>query len=105
MAWAGFAIFFASVADQSENLIQYVNIVGSLFYGTILGIFMCAFFVKYVKGTAVFIGAIVAEACILGLYFFSDVAFLLYNIIGCLIVVIVALIIQVFQNKIARPAN
>ncbi len=104
VAWAVFAVIFASIADQSENLIQYVNIIGSLFYGTILGIFLCAFYIKYLKATAVFWGGIVAELIILYLYFRTDVAFLLYNIVGCLSVVLVALVIQTIQNA-NRPAN
>lgn len=98
--WALFGMGFATIANQSENLIQFVNIVGSLFYGTILGIFVSAFYIKYLKATAVFYAGIVAEMIILYLYFFkrNDVAFLLYNIIGCLCVIVVAVLIQVIQN-------
>ena len=99
VGWAVFAIFFASLANQAENLIQFVNIVGSLFYGTILGIFLSAFYIKYLRSTAVFLAAIIAELIILYLYFYTDVAFLLYNIIGCLAVIILAFIIQLFQNN------
>lgn len=102
--WAVFAMFFASVADQSENLIQFVNIIGSLFYGTILGIFLSAFYIKYLHSTAVFWAAIVAELVILYLYFFTEVAFLLYNIVGCLVVIFLAFILQFLQNE-SRPAN
>ncbi len=97
--WAVFAMMFASLANQSENLIQYVNIVGSLFYGTILGIFLSAFYLKYLKSTAVFWAAIIAEMIILYLYFFTDVAFLLYNIIGCLAVIGMAFVFQFIQSK------
>ncbi len=99
--WAVFAMVFASMANQAENLIQFVNIVGSLFYGTILGIFICAFYIKYVKSTAVFFAGIVAEMVILYLHFFhrEQVAFLMYNIIGCLVVVIIALLIQLTENS------
>jgi uncharacterized sodium:solute symporter family permease YidK len=98
--WAIFAMGFANIANQAENLIQFVNIVGSLFYGTILGIFLSAFYIKYLKSTAVFYGGIVAEALILYLYFFQRdaVAFLHYNYIGCGVVVMVALIIQFITN-------
>lgn len=94
--WAVFGMLFASIANQAENLIQFVNIVGSLFYGTLLGIFVTAFYIKYVKSTAVFYSAIAAEAVILYLYFFrrTEVAFLLYNIIACAIVVLLSLAIQ-----------
>jgi Na+/proline symporter len=97
--WAVFAMLFASVADQAENLIQFVNIVGSLFYGTILGIFLSAFYIKYLKSTAVFIGGLVGEAVILYLYFNTNVAFLLYNIIGCVAVIAVALGVQMFSKR------
>ncbi|NOT76405.1 MAG: sodium:solute symporter [Cyclobacteriaceae bacterium] len=102
--WAVFGIMFASLANQAENLIQYVNIVGSLFYGTILGIFLSAFYLKYLKSTAVFWSAIIAEMFILYLYKFTDVAFLLYNIIGCVVVIGLAFVIQFIQNK-NRPAS
>lgn len=94
VGWALFAIVIASLADQAENLIQFVNIVGSLFYGTILGIFLSAFYIKYLQSTAVFIGALVGEAIILYLYKYTDVAFLLYNIIGCVVVIVVAMVVQ-----------
>lgn len=99
VGWAVFAMIFASIADQAENLIQFVNIVGSLFYGTILGIFLSAFYIKYLRSNAVFIGALVGEAIILYLYKFTDVAFLLYNIIGCVAVILVAFVVQFFSQK------
>ncbi len=85
--WAVLAMVFAMLASFAENLIQFVNIVGSLFYGTILGIFLTAFYVKRVQGTAVFWAALLAEGVVLYCYFFTDLAFLLYNIVGCVIVV------------------
>ena len=84
------------LANFAENLIQFVNIVGSLFYGTILGIFLTAFYVKRVGGTAVFWAAIVAEAIVLYCYKFTDIAYLLYNIIGCACVVTLSLLLQAF---------
>lgn len=93
--WAGVAIVFAlMLGGFKENLIQFVNIIGSLFYGTLLGIFLTAFFLKHVRGTAVFCAALIAEAIILYCYKFTDIAFLLYNLIGCSIVVILSLAIQ-----------
>ena len=102
-AWAIFAALFASLAHQSENLIQFVNIVGSLFYGTILGIFISAFYIKFMKAWAVFIAGIIAELVILYLYFFKreEVAFLLYNIIGCVLVVVLGIVIQFVKNNFA----
>jgi solute:Na+ symporter, SSS family len=92
--WAVLAMIFAMLATFAENLIQFVNIVGSLFYGTILGIFLTAFYVKYVKGNAVFIAALLAECVVLYCYFYTDIAFLLYNFIGCAVVIITAVLIQ-----------
>lgn len=101
--WALIAMGFAMLATFAENLIQFVNIIGSLFYGTILGIFLTAFYVKRVQGTAVFIAALIAEALILYCYFYTKIAFLLFNIIGCVVVVILALIIQgLMRQPIAK---
>jgi solute:Na+ symporter, SSS family len=104
VGWALFAMVFASLANQAENLIQFVNIVGSLFYGTILGIFICAFYLRYLKSNAVFVGGIIAELLILYLYFFKrdEVAFLLYNIIGCVAVVLIASLIQFAENTFLK---
>ncbi len=83
-----------------ENLIQAVNILGSLFYGTILGIFLVAFFLKRVQGTAVFAAALVAQATILALHFGRvEVAFLWYNLIAPTIVVTLALLFQALQAE------
>ena len=94
--WAMLAMVFAILANFAENLIQFVNIVGSLFYGTILGIFLTAFYVKRVGGTAVFWAALVAEAIVLYCYRFTDIAYLLYNIIGCGSVMALSLLLQSF---------
>jgi solute:Na+ symporter, SSS family len=103
--WAIFGMLFASIANQAENLIQFVNIVGSIFYGTILGIFLSAFYLKYIKSNAIFFAAIVAEAVILYCYFFTKIAFLLYNIIGCLLVVVLGFIIQYIENQNTKKAS
>ncbi|HEU5146894.1 MAG TPA: sodium:solute symporter, partial [Chryseosolibacter sp.] len=92
--WALLAMVFAMLANFAENLIQFVNIVGSLFYGTILGIFLTAFYIRRVGGTAVFWAAIIAEGVVLYCYRFTDIAYLLYNIIGCLTVMVLALALQ-----------
>lgn len=98
VGWALLAMVFAMLTSFAENLIQFVNIVGSLFYGTILGIFLTAFYVKYVRGTAVFIAALVAEGVVFYCYFFTDIAFLLYNIIGCGVVMMLAITFQLLSN-------
>jgi Na+/proline symporter len=92
--WALLAMVFAILANFAENLIQFVNIVGSLFYGTILGIFLTAFYLKRVQGTAVFWAAVISEAVVLYCYYFTDIAFLLYNIVGCLTVMSLSLLLQ-----------
>ena len=96
--WAMLAMVFAVLASFAENLIQFVNIVGSLFYGTILGIFLTAFYIKRVQGTAVFWAAVISEAVVLYCYLFTDIAFLLYNIVGCLTVMTVSVLLQQFLS-------
>ncbi len=83
--WGMVAIGFALFANLSENLIQATNIIGSIFYGVILGIFLTAFFFKKIKGTAIFIGAIIAQLLVFGCYFRlgDTVSYLWYNVIGC----------------------
>lgn len=105
--WALIAMAFAALANFAENLIQFVNIVGSLFYGTILGIFLVAFYLKHVKSNAVFIAALIAESLVLCcyFYFYDQIAFLFYNIIGCVIVVVVALLIQQFSPSDIKKAE
>ena len=61
-AWGGVAISFALFANLVENLIQAINILGSIFYGSILGIFLVAFFLRFVRGTAVFVAAVISQA-------------------------------------------
>jgi SSS family solute:Na+ symporter len=98
--WAVVAMIFAMLASFAENLIQFVNIVGSLFYGTLLGIFLTAFYVKRVHGTAVFWAAIVGELVVLYCYFFTKLAFLLYVPIGCGVVIVTSLFFQlIFGNR------
>jgi solute:Na+ symporter, SSS family len=103
LLWGLYAIAFAMFANRLGTLIEAVNILGSLVYGTILGIFVVAFFIKSIGAKAVFLGALVSEAIILLLFKFSDLPFLWYNVIGCLAVVGFGLIIEyLFLRK--RPA-
>lgn len=92
--WGALAIGFATFASLVDNLIQAVNILGSLFYGTVLGIFLTAFFLPRVRGTAVLVGAIIAEALVVTLFFASDIGFLWFNLIGCAVVMAVALVLS-----------
>ncbi|MFN0008914.1 MAG: sodium:solute symporter [Planctomycetota bacterium] len=94
------ALGFAALFSLFENLIQAVNILGSLFYGSILGVFLVAFFVRWVQGTAVFVAALVAEAAILALHFTGvEVAFLWYNLIAPAIVIVVSIAIQAVMPR------
>lgn len=99
IGWAVLAMIFAMLASFSENLIQFVNIIGSLFYGTLLGIFLTAFILKKVRGTAVFIAAIIAELVIFYCFFFTNIAFLQYNFIGCFIVMALSLLLSLGQKE------
>lgn len=92
--WGMFAIGFALSANRLGSLVEAVNILGSLFYGTILGIFLVAFYVKHVGGTATFLAAIAGEAVVVYCKFATDIAFLWFNVIGCVVVVIVAMALQ-----------
>ena len=92
--WGILAILIACFADLFDNLIQLVNIIGSVFYGNVLGIFLLAFFIKYVKGTAVFIAAIITQLIIFVIYFMDVLPYLWLNLIGCVIVMILAIFIQ-----------
>ena len=93
-AWGVAAVSFASFASMLDNLIQAVNILGSVFYGTILGLFAVAFFVRRVGATPVLIAAFVAQSTVLILFVASDIGFLWYNVIGCGIVVVLSSFIE-----------
>lgn len=89
--WGGVALLFATVASLLDNLIEAVNILGSIFYGTMLGIFVVAFFAKRVGPKAVFVGACVGQVLVLYLYFGTTLGFLWYNVIGTFTVLGVSL--------------
>ncbi len=95
VGWAVLAMIFAMLASFAENLIQFVNIVGSLYYGSLLGIFLVAFYIKRIGGTAVFWAAILSECIVVYCYSFTKIAFLLYNVIGCGAVIGISYVLQV----------
>ena len=99
LLWGVLAIAFAFMASWSENLIEMVNILGSIFYGNILGIFLVAFFIKYVKGTATFWAAIISQLLVIVLFASTSIGYLWYNLIGCTGVVLISLVIQLFSKK------
>jgi Na+/proline symporter len=109
LLFGGLAISFAILASYFENLIEAVNILGSLFYGTILGIFLVAFFLKWVRGHAVFLAALLAESLVIVVYLLDSyeiisVAYLWLNVIGCLLVMALSVGIQpfIFSKKQTR---
>ncbi|HRG59026.1 MAG TPA: sodium:solute symporter [Bacteroidia bacterium] len=93
-SWGVFCIIVALYASRLGNLIEAVNILGSLFYGTILGIFLVAFYVKHVKAQAVFIAACLAEVFIIVAWQLDLTAFLWLNVLGCILVVGMAILLQ-----------
>jgi Na+/proline symporter len=97
--WGIYAILFALFANRMGSLIEAVNILGSIFYGTILGIFLVAFYLKKVGGSATFYSAIIAEVVVIGCYLFTDIPYLWYNVIGCMLLVILAILINPFFKK------
>lgn len=97
--WGLVAILFASVGTLFENLIQFVNIVGSVFYGTILGIFLVAFYFKHVKGNAVFIAAFITEILVMYIFYIDVIGFLWLNLIGVLGVIILSNVLQLFFKE------
>jgi len=107
LLWGVLAILFATTASLFENLIQAVNLLGSLFYGTILGIFVVAFYFKNVKSNAVFYCAIAAEIMVVSIHFLNhyqfapnwlQMGFLWYNVVGCLLVILFATLAQKIIN-------
>ncbi|WP_295986311.1 sodium:solute symporter [uncultured Algibacter sp.] len=97
--WGLIAIGVACVANLAENLIQLVNIIGSIFYGNVLGIFLLAFFFKFIKGNAVFVAALITQVAVIALYLLDEyeyinLPFLWLNFVGCAIVIAIACLLQ-----------
>ena len=99
-AWGVFSIIVAMFAYNIGNsLIETVNILGSIFYGVILGIFLVAFCIKYIKGNAVFIGAVISQLLVILVYYLDIVSFLWLNVIGALLVIVLSMIVQALQRR------
>lgn len=99
LGWGIFAIAFACIAYLSDNLIQLVNIIGSIFYGNVLGIFLLAFFIKYVKSKSVFIAAIITQAIVLYVWYIDLMPYLWLNIFGSALVILIALVLETFNRN------
>ena len=96
--WGVFCILMALYASKMGNLIEAVNILGSLFYGTILGIFIVAFYFKKIGGSATFTAAIITEIIVFSCWMLDLMAFLWLNVVGCLLVMLIAVILQNFKK-------
>jgi Na+/proline symporter len=92
--WGMFAVAFALFAGFAENLIEAINILGSIFYGVLLGLFLVAFFLRRVGGSAVFFAAIAAQTLVIVMYFSLNIGYLWYNLIGCAACVVLSLALQ-----------
>ncbi len=103
--WGLVAIGFALFASLAENLIQATNIVGSVFYGVVLGMFLVAFFLKKIGGTAVFWAALAAQTLVLAFYFTLSISYLWYNVIGCAACMLFSFIIQAMSPKSHEPVS
>jgi SSS family solute:Na+ symporter len=103
--WGMFAIGFALYASFAENLIEAINILGSIFYGVVLGIFLVAFFFQRVRGTAVFWAAIVSQTLVIVLYNVLSISYLWYNLIGCAACVVLGLLFQGLFGGRQAPAT
>jgi Na+/proline symporter len=102
--WGCVAIAFALFANLAENLIQAVNILGSIFYGVVLGLFLVAFFLRNIRGTSVFWAAIASQLLVFILYFSLSISYLWYNLIGCAACMLFSAAIQIMiGSELAAP--
>ncbi|WP_445719375.1 sodium:solute symporter [Flavobacterium sp.] len=97
--WGLVAIGFACISSLFENLIQLVNIIGSIFYGTVLGIFLIGFYINYIKGKAVFISACISQLTIFYIFYLDIVGYLWLNFIGAILTIVLSLLLQKTFNK------
>ena len=108
LIWGIIAIGFACISSLFENLIQLVNVVGSIFYGTVLGIFLVGFYIKFVKSNAIFTSGCISQITIILIYYFAihihpgneKLSYLWLNFIGAMLTILISLLIQYFSKKI-----
>lgn len=112
LVWGIVAISIASVANLFDNLIQLVNIIGSIFYGNVLGIFLIAFFFKFIKGNAVFFAAVLTQIIICIIYYYlihiypagqEKLGYLWLNFFGAALVILISFIFEAFDRMLNRP--
>ena len=104
LLWGVIAIIIACVANLFDNLIQLVNIIGSIFYGNVLGIFLLAFFFKFVKGNSVFIAAIATQIIVIIGFSLDWMSYLWLNAFGCGLVILLAVLLEVFDRFQKNPS-
>ncbi|MEY2997987.1 MAG: hypothetical protein RIQ82_1368 [Bacteroidota bacterium] len=103
LIWGIIAILVACTAPLFDNLIQLVNIIGSIFYGNILGVFLAAFFIRHIKGLSIFWAALINQGFVISLFVLDlfeviKLPYLWLNVIGCVSVILIAFIVQFFQG-------
>jgi Na+/proline symporter len=107
LLWGVIAILFACVGTLFENLIQLVNIVGSIFYGTVLGVFLVGFYIKFVKANAIFWGAVISQTTIFFIYYYTihiyptgqeKLGYLWLNFIGATLTLLISILLQLGSN-------
>ena len=99
LGWGILAIIIACIAHLADNLIQLVNIIGSIFYGNVLGIFLLAFFFKFVRANAVFVAALITQVIVVIGWWYDWMPFLWLNFFGCVVVIIIACLIQLSRTS------
>jgi SSS family solute:Na+ symporter len=104
LGWGVVTIAVASFCSLVENLIEAGNILASVFYGSILGLFLVAFFLRNVRGSAVFFGALLAQTMVIVLFLTTNIGYLWYNLIGCAAVLLFAGILQTTVFRETAPA-
>ena len=103
--WGLVAVGFATFAALLDNLIEAVNILGSIFYGTVLGLFVVGFFIRRVSATPVLIAALIAQATVIALFLGSSLGFLWFNVVGCMLVVVVSYGLEVLRPQQAEHSR
>lgn len=103
LLWGVIAILIACVANLFDNLIQLVNIIGSIFYGNVLGIFLLAFFFRFVRGNSVFIAALITQAVVVIGFSFDWMSYLWLNAFGCALVILLAFLLEGFDRLLNEP--
>ncbi|MEJ2163235.1 MAG: sodium:solute symporter, partial [Robiginitalea sp.] len=103
LIWGIIAILLACVASLFDNLIQLVNIIGSIFYGNVLGIFLLAFFFKYVRGNSGFVAALITQVIVVVGWYFDWMSYLWLNAFGCTLVMVLAFFIEGFDRFLKNP--